>query len=199
MIVGEMFRWGISKYVFDLNANTKEFSLSNSRQAAAKNESLIPKVIKAYKLCMLLAVFVAVYVIACILMGASYHNKYEETLALAILLTALSILPIGLFLGPSKTIQYLFYDSFELLSYFDVWQLELLQYNAFGALLGAWAGSIVSPLDWDRPWQQYPIPNVVGAVLGFAFCNVRTFLTSIIQISERMIDFTVIPDTKKTI
>lgn len=132
-------------------------------------------------------------------MGASYHQNYEETLALSLLLTCLTIFPILMFLGSSKTIQYIFYDSFELNTSFDVWQLQLLQYNAIGTLFGAWAGSVVTPLDWDRPWQAYPIPNVVGAVLGFSFANIHTFLSSIVQISERVIDLSAISNDKKNV
>lgn len=198
LAAGEILRWGISKYAFGLDVGSKEYSISGSRPASTKNASVVAHIKKICKLCALLTVFVAVFIVVCILMGASYHQHYEETLALAVLLTTLTILPIGLFLGPSKTIQYLFYDTFELSSTFDIWQLELLQYNAFGTLVGAWAGSVVAPLDWDRPWQAYPIPNVVGAVLGFSFANIHTFLSSIVQISDRMIDLSMISNDKKT-
>lgn len=197
LIAGEVLRWGISKYAFGLDASNKDYPISGARQPSTKNISIVAHIKKLCKLGGLLAIFVIVFSVASVLLGASYHQNYEETLALSILLTALTILPIGLFLGPSKTVQYLFYDSFELISTFDVWQLELLQYNAFGTLVGAWAGSIVAPLDWDRPWQAYPIPNVVGAVLGFSFANIHTFLSSIVQISDRMIDLSLITNEKK--
>ncbi|XP_067123121.1 uncharacterized protein PIG-F isoform X2 [Centruroides vittatus] len=35
-----------------------------------------------------------------------------------------------------------------------------------GTIIGAWCGAFVIPLDWDRPWQEWPIPCSVGAVLG---------------------------------
>lgn len=198
LAAGEILRWGISKYAFGLDASNKEYSISGSRPASMKNVSIVTHVKNMCKLCALLLSFLAVFIVVCILMGAPYHQNYEGTLALAVLLTSLTVLPICLFMGPSKTVQYLFYDTFELTSTFDVWQLELLQYNAFGTLVGAWAGSVVAPLDWDRPWQAYPIPNVVGAVLGFSFANIHTFLSSIIQISDRMIDLSLITNDKKT-
>lgn len=198
LIAGELLRWSISKFGFGLDASNKEYSISGARLVSPRHISLATHVKNFCKLCALLAIFLAVYCIVCIILGASYHSQYEGTLALSLLLTALTILPIGLFLGPSKTLQYLFYDTFELNSSFDIWQLELLQYNAFGSLVGAWAGSIVSPLDWDRPWQLYPIPNFVGAVLGFTFANIHTFLSSIVQISDRMIDTSIISSEKKT-
>lgn len=33
-------------------------------------------------------------------------------------------------------------------------------------VIGAWASCVVIPLDWDRDWQAWPIPVVVGAYIG---------------------------------
>ena len=38
--------------------------------------------------------------------------------------------------------------------------------GGWGASLGAWCGAMVIPLDWDRPWQKWPVPCVAGAVAG---------------------------------
>jgi len=35
-----------------------------------------------------------------------------------------------------------------------------------GALLGLWMGAIPIPLDWDRPWQQWPTTCVIGTLIG---------------------------------
>ncbi|CED82452.1 Ethanolamine-P-transferase GPI11/PIG-F, involved in glycosylphosphatidylinositol anchor biosynthesis [Phaffia rhodozyma] len=40
-------------------------------------------------------------------------------------------------------------------------------YPVLGALLGAWLGVFPMALDWDRPFQAFPIPIVFGAILGF--------------------------------
>lgn len=32
--------------------------------------------------------------------------------------------------------------------------------------LGIWLSSIVVPLDWDRPWQLYPIPIIISAYIS---------------------------------
>lgn len=37
---------------------------------------------------------------------------------------------------------------------------------ALGGLVGAWLGVLPIPLDWDRPWQQWPVTLVVGLYLG---------------------------------
>lgn len=35
-----------------------------------------------------------------------------------------------------------------------------------GALVGAWVGAFPIPLDWDRPWQAWPITCAVGGTAG---------------------------------
>lgn len=36
----------------------------------------------------------------------------------------------------------------------------------FFSAVGTWLGVIPIPLDWDRPWQQWPVTLLVGAYLG---------------------------------
>ncbi|KAE8348328.1 GPI biosynthesis protein family Pig-F-domain-containing protein [Aspergillus coremiiformis] len=40
--------------------------------------------------------------------------------------------------------------------------------GALGSCVGAWFGAVPIPLDWDRPWQAFPITIVVGAYIGYA-------------------------------
>ncbi|KAJ5526529.1 Glycosylphosphatidylinositol anchor biosynthesis protein 11 [Penicillium frequentans] len=40
--------------------------------------------------------------------------------------------------------------------------------SALGTGLGAWFGAVPIPLDWDRPWQAFPITILVGAYIGYA-------------------------------
>lgn len=39
---------------------------------------------------------------------------------------------------------------------------------AQAVLLFAWGSAIVVPLDWDRPWQKWPVPGIMGACVGAA-------------------------------
>ncbi|PGH27609.1 hypothetical protein AJ80_00622 [Polytolypa hystricis UAMH7299] len=39
--------------------------------------------------------------------------------------------------------------------------------GAVGVGLGAWVGAVPIPLDWDRPWQEYPITIIAGAYIGY--------------------------------
>lgn len=38
---------------------------------------------------------------------------------------------------------------------------------AHGAVIGAWFGAWPMPLDWERPWQEWPICVSYGALLGY--------------------------------
>ncbi|EAW11738.1 PIG-F family protein [Aspergillus clavatus NRRL 1] len=40
--------------------------------------------------------------------------------------------------------------------------------GALGTCLGAWFGAVPIPLDWDRPWQAFPLTILTGAYIGFA-------------------------------
>ena len=42
---------------------------------------------------------------------------------------------------------------------------------------GTWFGAFPIPLDWDRPWQAWPITCVIGAVIGNALVGLSTLLT----------------------
>ena len=42
---------------------------------------------------------------------------------------------------------------------------------AITSVIGTWIGAIPIPLDWDKPWQQWPISCICGAIIGFAVGN----------------------------
>ncbi|XP_067844893.1 phosphatidylinositol-glycan biosynthesis class F protein isoform X2 [Heptranchias perlo] len=48
----------------------------------------------------------------------------------------------------------------------SIWDTSL-QMTTICSLFGAWLGAIPIPLDWDRPWQVWPISCTLGATLGF--------------------------------
>ncbi|KAJ5498723.1 GPI biosynthesis protein Pig-F [Penicillium expansum] len=54
----------------------------------------------------------------------------------------------------------------------DVWGIarpaDAVWGSALGTGLGAWFGAVPIPLDWDRPWQAFPITILVGAYIGYA-------------------------------
>ncbi|EPS59942.1 hypothetical protein M569_14865, partial [Genlisea aurea] len=38
---------------------------------------------------------------------------------------------------------------------------------AHGAVIGAWFGAWPMPLDWERPWQEWPVCVSYGGVIGY--------------------------------
>lgn len=42
-----------------------------------------------------------------------------------------------------------------------------LVYPVIGTFVGAWIGAIPIALDWDRPWQSYPLTVAFASILGF--------------------------------
>lgn len=117
------------------------------------------------------------YAFICLVLGAPL-DQHEETAALAVTLTVLTIFPIILFIGHSETWQLLLSETFELREPISNSYLTLLKNNCVGVILGAWGASVVAPLDWDRPWQVYPLPNVVGAIGGAFGMSVFTLLSA---------------------
>ncbi|KAG1847878.1 GPI biosynthesis protein family Pig-F-domain-containing protein [Suillus subalutaceus] len=42
-----------------------------------------------------------------------------------------------------------------------------LVYPAVASLLGAWLGALPIALDWDRPWQAWPLTPLFGGIAGY--------------------------------
>ena len=94
--------------------------------------------------------------------GAALTTKCVETLCAAIALSSLTVLPwleaeqvrpggLQRVLGEGK----------------PRGQIELGRcMSTGGALLGAWIGGFVVPLDWQEPWQAWPLPVLYGTTLG---------------------------------
>ncbi|XP_022153416.1 phosphatidylinositol-glycan biosynthesis class F protein [Momordica charantia] len=49
---------------------------------------------------------------------------------------------------------------------------------AHGAIIGAWFGAWPMPLDWERPWQEWPICVSYGAVIGYSTSMVASLAFS---------------------
>ncbi|KAG7165092.1 phosphatidylinositol-glycan biosynthesis class F protein-like [Homarus americanus] len=94
--------------------------------------------------------------IVTVLYGAYLIEYVEETFTFSILVAALSFIRPLIALGPSAIVIIL-----ERLN----WEKES-EVHCFAVLLGAWLGAIPIPLDWDTPWQVWPLTCSIGAVLG---------------------------------
>ncbi|RZB38905.1 PIG-F domain containing protein [Asbolus verrucosus] len=126
---------------------------------------------------MLTSVFGIVYVIA-ILFGAPVFSMFEETFIFSVIVTTVTALPVGLHLGPKAAVNmFLSLTSYDSDNIHNLFMLKIRL-----SLFGAWLGAIVIPLDWNRPWQNWPIPCCIGTLLGYAVANV---ITSLLQFQQR--------------
>lgn len=56
-----------------------------------------------------------------------------------------------------------------------------LVYPVIGTFVGAWIGAIPIALDWDRPWQSYPLTVAFASILGFIVGGFASWTHSIVE------------------
>lgn len=132
--------------------------------------------------------FIILYFFICVMLGAPVFDLYEQTLLLSIILTTLTITPNVMTAGWVGTIDFLFNTDIDKLERnaangMEWIAMNLFKLDAIGSLVGAWCGTIVVPLDWDCEWQRYPIPNIIGALIGLSFINILSGVYYIIFIN----------------
>ena len=52
-----------------------------------------------------------------------------------------------------------------------------LVWSGMAAMLGAYLGTAAVPLDWDRWWQRWPLPCLIGALGGFPLGHLVALVT----------------------
>jgi len=56
-------------------------------------------------------------------------------------------------------------------------------YPVIGAALGGWTGAFPIPLDWERPWQAWPLTPAFGSILGYMGGTFAAVVASAVQFS----------------
>jgi len=56
---------------------------------------------------------------------------------------------------------------------------KTLVYQAIGTLAGSWIGVIPIALDWDRPWQAWPLTPAFCAIGGYIIASLVALVVSI--------------------
>uniref|UniRef100_A0A8C4QFQ3 Phosphatidylinositol glycan anchor biosynthesis, class F n=1 Tax=Eptatretus burgeri TaxID=7764 RepID=A0A8C4QFQ3_EPTBU len=107
---------------------------------------------------------VALHVLT-VLFGAPIVELAADTFLFALLLATYTALPCLCLRGPDFT------RWVQLLvgSWHGTPNERATAVVVMGSLAGAWLGAFPIPLDWDRPWQEWPITCTVGATLGHGF------------------------------
>lgn len=131
--------------------------------------------------CIFLTILMTVlYFVTATLFGASLITKYEETLMLSLELALFTVFASCLHVGVDTTKSLLFgADPKDDVS-------KMIQFSIQCTIFGAWIGAVVIPLDWNRPWQQWPIPCWLGALAGYVLAHVLS-LVKLIPIVSRVI------------
>lgn len=106
--------------------------------------------------------WIIVHVIA-VLFGAHFIQDFGKTTLWAAMVSSMIVTPGICILGP-KARKWIALFNFR---NFDSTSRRRFYYCVICTSIGCWLSPVVVPLDWDRPWQAWPIPGVVGALLGY--------------------------------
>jgi len=126
----------------------------------------------------------AVHIIL-VLFGAPITSHVLHTYFLALLITLLTVFTPAYTLGvPSLTSaggslvnRLNWIRLFVELSVRNPVERALL-YPAVGTVLGCWAGAFPIALDWDRPWQAWPLTSASCAILGYIIGSIVALFVS---------------------
>ncbi|KAG6889908.1 hypothetical protein C0992_003701 [Termitomyces sp. T32_za158] len=121
-----------------------------------------------------------------VLFGAPLTSHVLQTYLLALLLSVLTVFPPAYSLGRPD---FCGNDSHALVNrltwvrLFAEFRLRTpveraFVYPAIGTALGCWAGVIPTALDWDRPWQAWPLTPAYGAILGYVIASLLALTAS---------------------
>jgi phosphatidylinositol glycan class F len=147
---------------------------------STKKNSIKNRLKEGVKSSVIIVIMIVVYFTVAVLFGAEVFSKHEETLMLSVLLCVLTVFPACLHMGANSVINLLFGQK---PSNDDVGTLILR--NIQLTLFGAWLGAFVIPLDWDRAWQDWPIPCASGAMLGFTAANFLMMINVVPKLSKK--------------
>lgn len=124
---------------------------------------------------------VFVFHFAAVVFGAPLFSNFYGTFLWAALMSALTFLPVGI-VTDTNSPEWIFQDT--IASERAKWFVGL---PALTTIIGAWAGAIVIPLDWNRPWQKWPVPCTYGALAGYFIGVLLLFaLASLIPKHQRV-------------
>lgn len=160
-----------------------------SRDKKKNRDRKSNKFMDAAQILFLTCVGIVFFSFIAIVLGAPFLSSHEQTFSLAILLATTTVTPLAIIAGPSGAIKTLFHEESAFTTKYQQEILILIKNSIVGVILGAWGASIVAPLDWDREWQAYPIPNMIGALMGLILGNIYSagyiILTPIIEKFQR--------------
>ena len=125
----------------------------------------------------------AIFPIYCIFVafGAALFENKTETLVLSFYVSVVTVLPCTL----SFRLNYRYFISKLLL--FELYSREELDLvvQVYSVVICIWLSAFLTLLDWDRPWQKWPIPCLAGAWIGFNLSKIISLIFNNMDISRK--------------
>jgi phosphatidylinositol glycan class F len=129
-----------------------------------------------------------VFHVTIVLFGAPSASHIPHTFLLAIVLALLSTLTPAYALGPPSFSS----NTSSLITRLNWTRLfaefsprnpieRALVYPAVSTLLGAWLGALPIALDWDRPWQAWPLTPLFGGIAGYIIGSLSALSVSTLK------------------
>ncbi|KAM4772119.1 phosphatidylinositol-glycan biosynthesis class F protein isoform 1-T4 [Rhinophrynus dorsalis] len=129
---------------------------------SSKRSSFSNRVNKLSKSCVYFLVSCLLFHGIIVLYGAPLVESVAETFLFAVLLSSFTTSRCLCFLGPNFPAWVRVFSKEGALSVWD----HSLQITTIFSVVGAWLGAFPIPLDWDRPWQVWPVSCSLGATCG---------------------------------
>nr|GMC71610.1 phosphatidylinositol-glycan biosynthesis class F protein isoform X1 [Ipomoea batatas] len=111
-----------------------------------------------------LPVGAAMIAVGAIILGAPVGFQYlGMTLYWSLVMSVFTFVPAATVFGSSWTDWHRIFAQTKPAKNIDY----MVFFPAHGAIIGAWFGAWPMPLDWERPWQEWPICVTYGAMAGY--------------------------------
>lgn len=110
------------------------------------------------------------YVIA-VLYGAPMTTLIPQTLSWGVIQSIFVVLPLAAARNAEVSLWRRVYALNDARTAFEL----CASWAGIGSVVGAWFGACLIPLDWDEPWQKWPITLIHGASLGFIVGHVVAY------------------------
>ncbi len=120
-----------------------------------------------------LASNVLIYLIA-FTFGAYLIENVYENLVFSIFMSMVCVMPSFLYCEHKNALELV--DRLFFKNGYQNRIEERLVTISYGAIIGAWFGALVIPLDWDRWWQEWPICSIFGSILGIFLAIVYDYI-----------------------
>ncbi|KAI6657770.1 Phosphatidylinositol-glycan biosynthesis class F protein [Oopsacas minuta] len=131
----------------------------------------------------LIVTLLAIIPIHCIFIafGAALFENKTETLVLSFTVSILTVLPCTF----SFRINYRYFISkLLLLELYSLEELDLVV-QVYSVCVCVWMSAFPILLDWDKPWQKWPIPCLAGTWIGYSCSKIISFILHSMDISRK--------------